>query len=256
MTAARYQDRRRAERRGTPARADVAVFAQRAPSRAMSDHRAADRPRAALTPTVALLGTDRSVRRLERTLGRAGLDVVATVDDVQGLRQLSESVHPHVLVVVGEEQLDPAILSSVSAWLPHTRVVVTVDGRQVTAVRRAVQAGADGVVLDSDAAMSIAVVVQAVSLGHAVVPLNDRSVLLRQRLSTREREILALAAEGLTKSEISAQLHLAESTVKSHLSSGFSKIGVHSQAELSAYFSERHEGRSTDPSVLSPGDPA
>ncbi len=50
-------------------------------------------------------------------------------------------------------------------------------------------------------------------------------------LSTREKQILGLVVMGYMNSQIAEQLFLAESTVKSHLSSAFGKLGVRSRNE-------------------------
>jgi DNA-binding NarL/FixJ family response regulator len=53
-------------------------------------------------------------------------------------------------------------------------------------------------------------------------------------LSYREKEVLELAAGGLTNSQIASRLFLAESTVKTHLSSVFRRLGVSSRREAAA----------------------
>ena len=50
-------------------------------------------------------------------------------------------------------------------------------------------------------------------------------------LSHREREVLAFAVIGAPNREIAARLHLTESTVKTHLSWAFRRLGVHSRQE-------------------------
>ena len=50
-------------------------------------------------------------------------------------------------------------------------------------------------------------------------------------LSPSERKVLDLLVTGCTNSEIGARLFLAESTVKSHLSSAYTKLGVRSRSE-------------------------
>ena len=54
-------------------------------------------------------------------------------------------------------------------------------------------------------------------------------------LSYREKQILALAINGLSNSQIAGRLYLAESTVKSHLSSAFRRLGVRSRREAAAF---------------------
>jgi DNA-binding NarL/FixJ family response regulator len=48
----------------------------------------------------------------------------------------------------------------------------------------------------------------------------------RDLLSSRETEVLALVARGLTNAEIGQQLTITEATVKTHLIRSFSKLGV------------------------------
>jgi DNA-binding NarL/FixJ family response regulator len=52
--------------------------------------------------------------------------------------------------------------------------------------------------------------------------------------SHREKQVLRLVADGLTNSEIAERLFLSESTVKSHLSTAFAKLGVRSRKEAAA----------------------
>jgi DNA-binding NarL/FixJ family response regulator len=64
------------------------------------------------------------------------------------------------------------------------------------------------------------------------VPGGDRR---RQTLlSSREEEVLRLVAEGLTNKEIARQLIVTESTVKTHVTSLFNKLGVDSRAQAVA----------------------
>ncbi len=54
-------------------------------------------------------------------------------------------------------------------------------------------------------------------------------------LSNRERQVVALVAEGLSNRQIAAQLHLTENTVKKYLFRIFEKLGVSSRVELVVY---------------------
>jgi DNA-binding NarL/FixJ family response regulator len=69
--------------------------------------------------------------------------------------------------------------------------------------------------------------------GQIVVP-GGTGKLPTQALSVREKQVLALVVMGMTNAEIAGKLFLAESTVKSHLSSAFSKMGVRSRNEAAA----------------------
>ena len=123
-------------------------------------------------------------------------------------------------------------------------------------VYAALQAGASGFLLKDARPSELLAGIRAVALGDAVVapaltrrllqafaktlPTTDRHPTDDPRLSTltdRELEVLRVVAEGLTNSEIAAQLHLSESTVKTHVSRAMAKIGARDrvQAVIIAY---------------------
>jgi DNA-binding NarL/FixJ family response regulator len=54
---------------------------------------------------------------------------------------------------------------------------------------------------------------------------------LIEQLTPREREVLTLAADGLSNREIAAELEISEHTVKFHLASVFGKLGASSRTE-------------------------
>jgi DNA-binding NarL/FixJ family response regulator len=101
-------------------------------------------------------------------------------------------------------------------------------------VHRALEAGAAGLVLDSQVEATLAVTIRAVRAGQLVAPREVRRALTRPPLSHRERQTLALVVKGFTNRQIAAHLFLAESTVKTHLTSIFSKLGVGSRSEAAA----------------------
>jgi LuxR family maltose regulon positive regulatory protein len=57
---------------------------------------------------------------------------------------------------------------------------------------------------------------------------------LVEPLSEREMEVLSLVAQGLSNREVGRQLHIAESTVKSHLNSVYGKLGVANRTQAGA----------------------
>ena len=68
-------------------------------------------------------------------------------------------------------------------------------------------------------------------LGARVAALRPLPAVLDQ-LTTREREVVALAAAGLTNREIGERLYLSEGTVRNYLSTAFAKLGVSRRSEL------------------------
>lgn len=119
---------------------------------------------------------------------------------------------------------------------PDPAVVVVSPQTTATAVRRILDAGAAALVFEEEIEAALPVTIRAVDSGQSVVPRRLRASVARPTLSHRERQILTLVCNGHTNAEVAAALHLAESTVKSHLASIFTKFGVHSRKEAVAAF--------------------
>jgi DNA-binding NarL/FixJ family response regulator len=141
------------------------------------------------------------------------------------------------VVVLTVDLADPdaagIVRDACDAALGRPVVVVTPPGRDWE-VRRALRAGAQGIAFDGELARTLPAAVRAVAAGLVAVPRVLRNQVVKSVFSHREREILALVADGATNREIADRLYLAESTVKSHLSTAFSKLGVRSRAEAAA----------------------
>jgi DNA-binding NarL/FixJ family response regulator len=108
--------------------------------------------------------------------------------------------------------------------------------------RRALRAGAHSLVLEDQLEQALVPAVRAVAAGLSVVPAVLRDGVDFLSFSHREREVLRLAIEGHTNGAIASRLFLAESTVKSHLSSAFAKLGVRSRREAAAMISDADGG--------------
>jgi len=98
-------------------------------------------------------------------------------------------------------------------------------------IRIALGAGVMGVILSAALGSALVPCVNAVGAGQVCVPKSQARQVEAASLSARERQILGLVVMGYMNSEIAVQLTVAESTVKSHLSSAFTKLGVKSRHE-------------------------
>jgi DNA-binding NarL/FixJ family response regulator len=98
-------------------------------------------------------------------------------------------------------------------------------------VRSLLAAGAAGIVLERDLAHALVPCLRAAQAGQVCVPRRHSRQVEPPALSTREKQILGLVVMGYMNSQIADRLFLAESTVKSHLSSAFGKLGVRSRNE-------------------------
>jgi DNA-binding NarL/FixJ family response regulator len=138
---------------------------------------------------------------------------------------------------------------------PHAHLVVTMpDDAPNTTMRRALRAGASGIVLDSAVDDALAPTAKAVVAGQLAVPCALCSQIAPRPLSYREKQVLGLVVLGLTNREIADKLYLAESTVKTHLSSVFSKLDAHSRAEAAARILDPESGYGVG--ILAIGDGA
>jgi DNA-binding NarL/FixJ family response regulator len=114
---------------------------------------------------------------------------------------------------------------------PHTPVVVACAEIRPGELRTALAAGVSGVVLEGQLAATLGACLAASRSGQVCVPKLDARQVEPAALSAREKQILGLVVMGYMNSEIGTQLFVAESTVKSHLSSAFAKLGVRSRNE-------------------------
>lgn len=97
--------------------------------------------------------------------------------------------------------------------------------------RQALAAGAVGIVLAENLAKSLPACVGAVLAGQVCVPRREARQVDPSTLSPREKQILGMVVMGYMNGEIAERLFVAESTVKSHLSSAFGKLEVRSRGE-------------------------
>jgi DNA-binding NarL/FixJ family response regulator len=110
-------------------------------------------------------------------------------------------------------------------------VVLIVGDASPGDVRRALQAGAHAVVLEPLIDSALVPSIRAALAGQLVMPARARRGGQPGVLTTREKQILGQVVMGMSNAEIATKLFLAESTVKSHLSSAFAKLGVSSRSE-------------------------
>jgi DNA-binding NarL/FixJ family response regulator len=163
---------------------------------------------------------------------------------VPSLRRLIATGAGDDVTVVYSETLcsdDCESIKQIKTKLPELLVVAvcqSVDGR---AVRRALDSGIDGLVFATELDAALRPTVEAALGGQIAVPRDLRACVRKPALSAKERQVLRLLVMGFTNGEISARMFLAESTVKSHLSSAYTKLGVRSRGEAVSLLIDRKE---------------
>jgi DNA-binding NarL/FixJ family response regulator len=128
------------------------------------------------TLVVALVAEQPLRRHLVRLLGLDPALVIEEAADPAALAATAEHGAPHVAVLsAGKSKQEVAdALRLLRAALPRTRWVVVLPRAGTTDVRAALRAGADGVVLESQAALTLTLVVRSVALGQASIPRDQR----------------------------------------------------------------------------------
>jgi DNA-binding NarL/FixJ family response regulator len=193
------------------------------------------------TCRVAVVARDELlIRRLRDALVRDAVAVLDRAPAVGALTRAADEADAIVLAGCRTALDQRAIIRSATARYPGTPSVL-VASLSTTGVRKALDAGAWGVVLERDIEPALAGTVRAVCARQVVVPCDFRREAVRAPLSHREKETLALLATGLTNREIAGRLFLAESTVKTHLASIFGKLGVASRSEAAALATDPDE---------------
>ncbi|MBI4672604.1 MAG: response regulator transcription factor [Chloroflexi bacterium] len=176
------------------------------------------------------------------------IQVVATAKDGA---TLMEAVHLHEPDVVVLDLMMPrlaglACLERIRQEDLPVRVLVLTAFSDGESMLEALEHDADGFVLKTDAPSQTIAAIRQVAHGKMVFPRVVRQWLTERQhpataigMSEREREVLALVAEGLTNAQIAERLCVSESTVKFHLQNIFEKLGVTNRTEAAAVYHRR-----------------
>jgi DNA-binding NarL/FixJ family response regulator len=183
------------------------------------------------TERVAVVASEpQMVRRVQTTLGSDGLDLGYSATELADLGDEAGDAVAVVLVGSTSACEGKELVRAAAGRFPDVPVVL-VAPLSLTGIHKALDAGAAGIVLEAQLETSQPPENRAVRAGQSVAPRALRRSMVRPALSHRERQTLALVVRGLTNQQIAARLFLAESTVKTHLTSVFSKLGVGSRSE-------------------------
>jgi DNA-binding NarL/FixJ family response regulator len=204
-------------------------------------------PRARALPqlrTCVFAEDDIRCRRISSTLARGGLTVVAEGWPPSGIvPQGAEGVLDAVVLAwEAIERRELETVDMVRETLGGLRLVAVAAQASRRAIADVLERGADGLVLESEVESCLALAVRAACSGQIVVPRMLGGRFERPVLTAREKQVLGMVVMGFSNGEIARKLHLAESTVKSHLSSIFSKLGVRSRNEAAALVLDPEQG--------------
>jgi len=154
-------------------------------------------------------------------------------DDLKALLGWSRERSPSLIVLWVEDTVSGLLgyIEPLTRRFAQAPVIVVCSSIERWGIRAALTAGAAGVVLSDSLDSTLGPCLRAVQVGQTCVPREHWRQIEPPALSSREKQILGLVVMGYMNSQIAEQLFLAESTVKSHLSSAFGKLGVRSRNE-------------------------
>jgi DNA-binding NarL/FixJ family response regulator len=196
------------------------------------------------------------VRRGLATLLQAheGWEICGEAKDGREAVDMAQQLKPDVVILdVGMPNLNGlAATRQLSQWNPLQKIIVLTITDSDQVIREALDAGARGFVLKSDAARDLVSAVEALQRnrmfftprvndmvlagfldrGHS--PSDGESPKL-PKLTPREREVVQLLAEGKSSKEVASLLNLSTKTAETHRSNIMRKLGFHSIRDIVVY---------------------
>jgi DNA-binding NarL/FixJ family response regulator len=207
--------------------------------------------------TLVLADDHEVIRQALRTLLEAESDLLVVGETADGLAvlELVQRLRPTVLLLdlklPGLSGLE--ITRQVHRSVPGTRIVILSMFEQVQYVHDALRHGATGYVGKGAGAADLLRAVRTAAAGERYLspPLTEAALAAYadlmgdadldryDTLTTREREVFHLAAEGCTSAEIAARLSIGVRTAESHRANLMRKLELHGQSDLVRFAVER-----------------
>ena len=163
------------------------------------------------------------------------------------LTAIEENVPDVAILDVRLPDMDGVTLCrEIRTTYPSVRCLMFSSFKSETAMMEAVVAGASGFLLKDAELSEFIQAVRDVGRGRSLIDPSTTKRVLEQLhehtkktgledLTPQERKILDLMAQGLSNRDISAQLHLAEQTVKNYVSNVLSKLGMQRRTQAAVF---------------------
>ncbi|MBO6326300.1 response regulator [Enterococcus gallinarum] len=157
------------------------------------------------------------------------------------------SLRPDVILMdlVMDEMDGIEATKAILADWPEAKIIIVTSFIDDEKVYPAIEAGAAGYLLKTSTAHEIADAIRATQRGERVLEpevttkmmdrLTNRTPILHEDLTNREKEVLLLIAEGKSNQEIADELFITLKTVKTHVSNILSKLEVEDRTQATIY---------------------
>ncbi len=200
-----------------------------------------------------LLVDDHTILRegIRLLLGREGdVEIVGEAEDGIQAMELVEGLHPDVVIMdISMERMGGLeATKEITQTFPGIRVVILTMHDNEEYLVGALKAGASGYVLKEAAATDLANAIRTADRGDVYLyPTVARKLVadyvkrvssprsMSETLTTREREVLKLVAEGYTNKEIAGLLGISVKTVENHRANIMRKLDLHDRTDLARY---------------------
>lgn len=181
----------------------------------------------------------------------ADIEVVAEARDGQEAIRICEVEQPDIILMdlIMPELGGVAATRVIHNKWPEIQIIALTSFQEKELVQEALQAGAISYLLKNISGEDLAEAIRASYAGRSMLAKEAVEALVRSEqdedligrdLTLREREVLGYLTKGLTNPEIAQELSISRSTVKAHVSSILSKLGVSNRAEAIALAIENH----------------
>jgi DNA-binding NarL/FixJ family response regulator len=175
---------------------------------------------------------------------QSDMEVVACVEDSREAVELAVRIEPDVVLM---DHAMPGLNGAeathiIRARCPRTRVIILSMYSNDVHVIRGLEAGAMGYVVKKSAAREVVEAIRVVHKGGRYLSKELVNLVLEQvshpgrnplmRLSSRERQVLQMLAEGCSTAQIAAALSLSHKTVETYRARLMEKLDIHDFASL------------------------
>jgi len=181
---------------------------------------------------------------------RAGWEVCGEASDgIETVRKTAELKPDIVVLDVGMPNLNGlAATRQITKRDPNQKVIILTVTDAEEVIREALESGARGFVLKSDAARDLVTAIEALQVGRTFFTPRVSEMLLNgylrgsgkqapqlPTLTSREKEIVQLLAEGKSTKEVASVLNISTKTAETHRANVMRKLDMHSVSELVLY---------------------
>jgi DNA-binding NarL/FixJ family response regulator len=171
------------------------------------------------------------------------LQVVGFIDGRRSIRARLIELQPDVVLVDEMERPEYALerLREVAELAPNAKTVLLTLHMDDALLDEAFEAGVDAILSKTIHPVALGTLLRETLRGNVIHRYRPAKVVADDcPLTTREIQILRLAAQGHTNGRIAADLSITEQTVKFHLSNTYRKLGVANRTEASCYAHVNH----------------